>query len=92
MSHDFLSELCFRCIEAAPRSRDPATRQARQTLCELDKKMEQTMGRRFAEQFREAELQDSTHREEFAFLQGLRFGVNFLLTTLPYSSEENSTP
>ena len=50
------------------------------------------MGRRFAEQFREAELQDSTHREEFAFLQGLRFGVNFLLTTLPYSSEENSTP
>ena len=50
------------------------------------------MGRRFAEQFREAEFQDSARREEFAFLQGLRFGVNFLLTALPYSSDENSTP
>lgn len=92
MSHDFLSELCFRCIEAAPLSRDPAARQARQTLCDLDQKMEQTMGRRFAEQFREAEFQDSARREEFAFLQGLRFAVNFLLTALPYSSDENSTP
>ena len=80
MKHNFLSDLCFQCMESIRRPDDAEQQQI---------KFIQTMGRKFVDRYQTACFRTVAWEDEAIFLAGLRFGGNFMLTVLPYSS--NST-
>ena len=89
MTNDFLSDLCFRCTESISCPTDRAQKQAQKEYEALEQKLIQTMGLRFVDRYQNALLRTRAWEDDAVFLAGLRFGVNFMLTLFPYSS--NST-
>ena len=92
MKHNFLSDLCFQCMESIRRPDDAEQQQIQQEYEALEKKFVQTMGRKFVDRYQTACFRTVAWEDEAIFLPGLRFGVNFMLTVLPYSSNSTCAP
>ena len=86
MDNDFLFDLYSHCMASVTWPEDPEIKRAQTVWEALDQKFTQTMGALFARQYQEAQYNAGAWQEEAAFLQGLRFGVNLMLTVFPYSS------
>ena len=89
MENQFLSDLCFYCMQSVSRPQNPEFDHAQETFLQLEKKFLQTMGYRFVNKYQMAQLHATAWQEDTAFLEGLRFGVNLMLTVFPYSSSSS---
>ena len=92
MTNDFLSDLCFHCTESLSVPTDRAQKQAQKEYEALEQKFIQTMGWQFVERYQRALFRVNAWEDDAVFLAGLRFGVNFMLTVLPYSSNSTCAP
>lgn len=83
MYKDFLSDLCAYCTEDIALPQD--TKQY-EIFFQLEQEFISHMGYDFVMQYQAAA--GETHAKEFdaAFLQGLRFAIQFILTALPPQS------
>ena len=86
MDNDFLFDLYSYCMESVPCPESPAIKRAQEEWETLEKKLVQTMGLRFADHYQDSLFRANAWQEKAAFLEGLRFGVNLMLTVFPYSS------
>ena len=92
MTNDFLSDLCFYCTDSISRPEDEEQKQALAEYETLEQELIQAMGMDFVDRYLNARLRARAWEHDAIFLAGLRFGVNFMLTLFPYSSNSTWVP
>ena len=85
MQH-FLSDLCFYYTEQTEAPDTPNQRQASERFTRLEQTFIAQMGYDFAAEYQKAAYEVSKWEFDAAFLKGLQFGVQFMLTALPPQS------
>lgn len=92
MESKFISDLYESLAASLQSPNTPEQRAAGKTLLELDIQFVETMGYDFVMRYQSACDQAFAWEPEAAFAAGLRFGAQFMLSVLPYSSNSVSAP
>ena len=70
----------------------PAQQKLQQASSQLEAQLKEAAGSELVCRYQNALLQATAWENEAAFLAGLRFGVNVMLTALPYSYSSSERP
>lgn len=89
----FLNDLSFHCTERMAPPNSPEYQKAAEKMLQLDEELQNHMGWDFSEQYHCVADNIQNFQMDEVFLQGVKFGVQFMLMVFPpYDSSNTSTP
>jgi len=90
--NDFIRNLCFHCTERMELPKDRTTSTASEQILQLEAEIQHKVGYDLLNRYQCAVDEFYAHQFDEAFLRGMRFGTQFMLSVFPQSSDTTSTP